>query len=149
MSEPESVAKLFAVMPPDSKDRFVDDTLAAIIHAMSNPKKSRKLIKAFFKGKKPTPQQKEYVNQLVIAFLYSIKEEFRYQWAYIVYKILRQPIPEDLPAKIEAVKARKYFHIGVSPEIFAKVNSLATKIGAQDGDQFFKHFLAKDASVNR
>jgi len=149
----QTLAETFGEMDDDAKTNFVDDTLTALIDASKNPKKQKAIWKTLTKhvvkrdqGKgKPIPQLtgkgKAFVNQVVVGLLYSMKEEFRYQWAYLIYTILNQPIPPDLPQKVEAVRRFKYIHAGLLPETYFAINKIAEELNVQNFDELFQHLI--------
>ena len=105
-----------------------------------------KLFGKFIKKGRPSAEDLETVNQLIIVFLYSVREEFRYHYATMIFKRLREssgiPIPEDLTIKLEAVRKLKFIHAGVSPEIYDKVYAEWERLGVQTFDELFNHLLS-------
>lgn len=151
MNKPKTLAETFGQMDEATKTRFVDDTLTTLIDASKDPKKQKQIWKTLTKhvvksekGKKITqlkPKGKAFINQVIVALLYSMKEEFRYQWACLIYTILNQPVPPNLPQKIEAVRSFQYIHAGLQPKTFQQLSDLATKLGIESFDELFQHLL--------
>jgi len=150
----KTLAETFGEMDDEAKTKFVDDTLTALIDASKNPKKQKTIWKTLTKhvkrdqGKEKgkakaelTEKGKAFINQVVVALLYSMKEEFRYQWAHLIYTILNQPVPPDLPQKIEAVRGFKYIHAGLLPETYFEVNKLAENLKVESFEELFQHLL--------
>jgi len=143
-------------MDDEAKTKFVDDTLTALIDASKDPKKQKTIWKTLTKhvvkrdqgkGKSThelTEKGKAFINQVVVALLYSMKEEFRYQWAHLIYTILNQPIPSDLPQKIEAVRGFKYIHAGLNPGTYFEVNKLAEDLKIESFEELFQHLLNRN-----
>jgi len=150
-AETKTVAETFGEMDDDAKTNFVDDTLVALIDASKDPKKQKAIWKTLTKHVvkrdkgKAIPQLTEkgraFINQIIVALLYSMKEEFRYEWAYLIYTILNQPVPPDLPQKIEAVRKFKYIHAGLLPETYQQVTELAEKLKVKNLDELFQQLL--------
>jgi len=151
--KPKTLAQMFGEMDDDARTKFIDDTMAALIDASKDPKKQKAIWKTLTKhvvkhdqGKekaKPqlTEKGKTFINQVVVALLYSMKEEFRYQWAFLIYTILNQPIPPDLPQKIEATRNLRYIHAGLQPQTYLEINNLAEKLKVQNFDELFQNLL--------
>jgi len=147
----KTLAETFSEMDDDAKTRFVDDTLTALIDASKDPKKQKAIWKTLTKhvvkrheGKaipQLTEKGKAFINQVIVALLYSMKEEFRYQWACLIYTILNQPVPPDIPQKIEAVRSFKYIHAGLTPKTYTEINNLATQLNVQDFEELFQHLI--------
>jgi len=147
----KTLAETFSEMDDDAKTKFVDDTLTALIDASKNPQKQKAIWKTLTKhvvkrhqGKampQLTEKGKAFINQVIVALLYSMKEEFRYQWAHLIYTILNQPVPPDLPQKIEAVRSFKYIHAGLTPKTYLEFNSLVTKLNVQNFEELFQHVI--------
>mgnify|MGYP007042414765 CR=1 FL=1 len=110
------------------------------------PKQLAKLFGRFIKKGRPSAEDLETVNQLIIVFLYSMREEFKYHYALMIFKRLKEssgiPIPEDLTTKLEAVRKLKFIHAGVSPEMYDKLYATWEKLGVQTYDEFFNHLLS-------
>lgn len=140
------VGVAFNTLNPEEKRRFADETLTVLVNM--KPKQIGKLFGKFVKKGRPSAEDLEIVNQLIIVFLYSVKEEFRYHYATMIFKRLKEaagvPIPEDLPAKLEEVRKLKFFHAGVSPEIYEKIYAKWEQGDFQTYDEFFSSLL--DAS---
>lgn len=149
--QPKTLAETFSEMDEEAKTKFVDDTLTALIDASKDPQKQKAIWKNLTKhvvkrheGKKIpqlTEKGKAFINQVVVALLFSMKEEFRYQWACLIYTILNQPVPPDLPQKIEAVRNYKYIHAGLQPQTYQDLNNIATKLDAQNFDELIQHLI--------
>jgi len=138
------VGEAFNSLNPDEKRRFCDETLTVLVNM--KPKQLGKLFGKFIKKGRPSAEDLETVNQLIIVFLYSVREEFRYHYATMIFKRLREssgiPIPEDLTIKLEAVRKLKFIHAGVSPEIYDKVYAEWERLGVQTFDELFNHLLS-------
>lgn len=147
----KTLAEIFGQMDEESKTKFVDDTLTSLIDASNDPKKQKaiwgtltKHVVKRHKGKKIpqlTPKGKAFINQVIVALLYSMKEEFRYQWAHLIYTILNQPVPKNLPQKIEAVRQYKYIHAGLHPQTYTQLNNIAIKQNVDTYEELFQHLI--------
>lgn len=120
------IAEDFRGLDPEDKRQFVDETLTVLLKM--KPKQVRKLLKKFAKRGRPSVKDLETVNQLIVCFLYSVKQEFMYHYATMVYKGLKQPIPEDLPEKLERVRQFKYIHMPMTPELYDKLRATFEKL---------------------
>jgi len=138
------VGEAFNSLNPEDKRQFTDANLTALVNM--KPKQLGKLISKFVKKGRPSTEDLEIVNQLIIIFLYSVKEEFRYHYATMIFKRLNEsagiPMPEDLSAKLEAVRKLRFIHAGVSSETYAKVYEEWNKLGVETFDEFFNHLLS-------
>lgn len=138
------VGEAFNSLNPDEKRQFTDETLTVLVNM--KPKQLAKLFTKFVKKGRPSAEDLETVNQLIIVFLYSVKEEFRYHYATMIFKRLKEsagiPIPEDLPTKLEAVRKLRFIHAGVSPEIYDKVYTEWEKRSFETFDELFNHLLS-------
>ena len=125
-----SVAERFTRMGEEAKEKFVEDTLDWLLKLTDNPKGAAKIFKNVGK-EKLTPEQEKTVNTLVVAFLYSLKDEFRYQWAGLIYKMLRQPIPDDLPEKLRRIRSIIFIHAPIeNPDLYNALRDLAVIYGS-------------------
>ena len=114
------VGEAFNKLNPDEKRKFVDQTLTVLVNM--TPKQMQKLFGSFVKRGRPSTKDLETINQLMIVFLYSVKEEFRYHYATMIFKRLPGvSVPKDLPVKIGAVRKLKFIHAGVTPEMYDKL----------------------------
>ncbi|GAI22709.1 unnamed protein product, partial [marine sediment metagenome] len=96
----------------------------------------------FVKRGRPSTKDLETINQLMIVFLYSVKEEFRYHYATMIFKRLPGvPVPKDLPVKIGAVRKLKFVHAGVTPEMYDKLYVEWDRLKSKSFDEFFGHLL--------
>lgn len=147
----KTLAETFSQMDDEAKIKFVDDTMTSLIDASKDPKKQKAIWKTLTKhvvkqdkGKaipQLTEKGKAFINQVIVALLFSMKEEFRYQWAYFIYTILNQPIPPDLPQKVEAVRNFRYIHAGLQPQTYSEINKLAEELNVQNFDELFQRLL--------
>lgn len=138
----------FLSLEEEAKNRFIDDTLNGLIAIMENPKALKKLLKGWLKKGRPKQEDLEAVNQLLITFLYSLKDEYKYQWAEIIYAILRRKwpnleFPEDLSAKMDKVKELKWLHLGVKPDIYDKLIKVMGEKNCATPEQLLNHLLTK------
>lgn len=136
------IGEAFNKLNPDDKRKFVDQTLTILVNM--RPKQMGKLFGSFVKRGRPSTKDLETVNQLMIVFLYSVKEEFRYHYATMIFKRLPGvPVPKDLPVKIGAVRKLKFIHAGVTPEMYDKLYGKWDELGVKSFDEFFGHLLAE------
>ena len=134
------VGELFNQKNPDEKRRFVDDTLTVLYNM--TPKQMGKLFGSFAKRGRPSTKDLETINQLMIVFLYSVKEAFRYHYATMIFKRLPGvSVPKDLPAKITAVRKLKFIEVGVTPEMYDKIYAEWDRLKPDSFDKFFHHLL--------
>ncbi|GAI19205.1 unnamed protein product [marine sediment metagenome] len=133
------VSELFNKKNPDEKRKFVDRTLTVLV----NVKKMQKLFGSFAKRGRPSTKDLEIINQMIVVFLYSVKEEFRYHYAAMIYKRLPGvSVPKDLPAKISAVRKLKFIQVGVNPKIYARIYAEWERSKAKSFDEFFGYLLS-------
>lgn len=130
----------FNKLDPASKRKFADDTLTQLVNMTK--RQMRKLFEKFMKKGKPSTKDLETINQLIVVFLYSVKEEFRYHYASMIYKGLNMALPEDLPEKLEAVRKLEWIHAGVEPELYSKLYHKWREYGVENFNDFFNHLLS-------
>ena len=140
------IAEEFNKFSVIKKREFVDETLTALVN-MKKEKLRKMFSKLFFKKGTPTTRDLETINQLVVVFLHSIKDEFKYHYASMVYKALRIPLPEDLPVKLEEVRSLEWLHFGVSMDTAQRLYNLWEKRGKPDYDSFFTELLEAQHNV--
>jgi len=139
-----TVAAMFAKLDDDQRNRFVDDTLSALINSISDPqaqKRFRRIMMKLQVRKKLRAKEQQWVNQIVVSFLWSVKEEFRYQMSYLIYLIFHQEPPGDLPAKIEETRQYLYIHAPLLPDTFTKLEAFAHATKSRNYDELFKNLL--------
>jgi len=137
------IAEAFNRLPPDKKHAFVDDTLTTLVN-MTREQMRKMFSSLFWKKGRPSTQDLETINQLIVVFTFSIKPEFQHHYASMIYKSLRVPIPPDLPEKLEEVRKLKWIHAGISPAVYDKLYAEFEKYG--DYDEFFTELLNKASS---
>ena len=126
------IVRKFSRMPEEKRVKFVEDTLEWLIDMAGDPKN---LVKAFsfVKKKRLSREDLRIINTIVTAFLYSIKDEFRYQWAELIYTLLQRPIPEDIPKKLRRIRKLRFLHMPLQDhELYQKLKDLAVLYGGWD-----------------
>jgi len=135
------VAQRFNMLDPESKRKFVDETLTVLVNM--SKKQMSKLLSKFVKKGKPSVKDLETINQLVVVFLYSVKPEYQYHYASMIFKGLNLPVPEDLPKKLQYVRKKRFIHADVSPKTYKRLYDAWEKLGVNDYDKFFNSLLDK------
>jgi uncharacterized protein YdeI (YjbR/CyaY-like superfamily) len=139
-----TISEEFNKLNPDQKRNYVDDTLTSLVNMKK--KEFDKLFKKFVKKGKPSAQDLETVNQIIVVFLHSVKDEFRYHYATMIYKSLKVPIPEDLPEKLVQVRQLKWLHFGLSPEVYDSLFAEWVKQKQPSFDVFFTNLVNANAN---
>jgi len=136
------VSEDFMNLTPQEQREFVDETLTALVN-MSRKKLSKFIAKTFFKKGKPTVQQMETANQLIVVFLWSVKEEFRYHFATMIFKSMpgMEEYLEHTREKLEQVRQLEPMHFLVSKPIGQKMFEEWKAQGFPDYDTFFSNLL--------
>ena len=135
------VSDAFNRLSPEEKRRFTDETLTVLVNMPK--KKMGKLLGKFFKRGRPSTKDLETINQLVVIFLYSIKNEFLYHYASMVFKGLQLPLPVNLPEKLLQVRQKVFLSdIGVSPDVYKRLYEAWKGMGNPDYDKFFSSLLS-------
>lgn len=132
----QDVVKIFSRLPDEKKIKFTEENLEAINKIMADPKTKTKFLRQFltlfFTSEKQniSPQQVQTMKQLLVSFLFSLKPEFMYEWAQIVDLTVGFPLPEGFEERKQYVKSRNWFHIGLKPELWRKVNEKMDELGS-------------------
>lgn len=135
------VSEDFMALSPQEQREFVDETLTTLVN-MPKKKLAKFFSKLFFKKGKPTAKQLETANQLIVTFLFSVKEEFRYHYATMVLKNMpNAEIPEDLPRKLEQIRQLTPLHFMVSDEVGSALYNEWNAQGCPHYDMFFSNLL--------
>lgn len=139
------VAERFNSLNPEEKRRHVDQTLTNLVNM--TVKQQKKLAEQLTGKGRPSEEKLELINHLLVVFLHSIKTEYRYHYATMIYKRLNQPIPPDLPKRLEQVRHLIFLSdIGVSPEVYKQLYELWEKMGNPPYDEFFSKLI--EANMN-
>jgi len=141
------IAQDFNSLNPDQQRIFVDETLTALVNMKK--KQMQKLFGKFVKRGRPSTQDLETINQLIVVFLHSVKTEFRYHYASMIYKSLNMALPPDIPKKLGQVRKYKWLHFGVSPKTYDVLFKDWEKRGRPDYDTFFTVLVEGAQSVER
>lgn len=139
-----TVAAMFAKLDDEQRNKFVDDTLSALINSIGEPqaqKRFRRIMMKLQVRKQLKEREQQWVNQIVVSFLWSVKEEFRYQMSYLIYLIFRQQPPSDLPKKIEETRQYLYIHAPLLSNTFTKLEAYAHATKSRNYDELFSNLL--------
>ena len=139
-----TVAAVFAKLDDDQRNKFVDDTLSALINSIADPESQKRFRRIMMKlqvRKQLKEKEQQWVNQIVVSFLWSVKEEFRYQMSFLIYLMFRQQPPEDLPQKISAIKQYMYIHAPLLPPTFSKLEAYAHATKSRNYDELVNNLL--------
>ena len=136
------VSEDFMQLTPQEQREFVDETLTALVN-MSKKKLSKFIGKTFFKKGKPTVAQMETANQLIVVFLWSVKEEFRYHFATMLFKNMpgMDEYLEHTRDKLEQVREQEPMHFLVSKPIGQRMFKEWEAEGFPAYDIFFDNLL--------
>jgi hypothetical protein len=136
------VSEEFMKLSPPEQREFVDETLTALVN-MNRKKLSKFISKLFFKKGPPTAKQLETANQLIVVFLWSIKEEFRYHFATMLFKNMpgMDEYLEHARSKLEQVREMEPLHFLVSKEVGQRLYAEWEAQGKPDYDTFFTNIL--------
>lgn len=135
------VAKDFKALDLDAKDKFVHATLKAIIKYIGKPKVRKKVFKTMMNPKRGLKKESiETLNQLILAFLWSIKPNFRYQWQETVFKFLGVPeaqvYAEQAARRAEELQnmGLRFVYLGLTPDGYEKIDKMLQEIGGKPLD---------------
>jgi len=136
------VSEEFMKLTPQEQREFVDETLTALVN-MSRKKLGKFFSKLFFKKGKPSAKQMETANQLIVVFLWSIKEEFRYHFATMIFKNMpgMEEYLEHTRDKLEQVREQEPMHFLVSKPIGQRMFKEWEFQGCPPYDTFFDNLL--------
>jgi hypothetical protein len=136
------VSEEFMKLTPQEQREFVDETLTALVN-MSRKKLAKFIQKLFFKKGRPTAKQIETANQLIIVFLWSIKEEFRYHFATMIFKNMpeMEEYLEHTRKKLEQVRELEPMHFLVSKAVGQRMFKEWESQGFPSYDAFFDNLL--------
>lgn len=142
-----SVAQDFSQLSDQSKNVFVWDTLDVLVNM--TPSQMKKMIKRFVKRGRPSKDDVEMIHLLVLMFLFSIKPEFRPIWGKLVYKFLKQPVPESIEQKVEDERNYSYLHIRLTQDMYERVTVFTNTMDPQDWNYIFDQLLPKQEQGDR
>lgn len=134
------IMKDFNELNPTDKREFCDESLTALVN-MNKKKLTKMFSKLFFKKGQPTVQDLETINQLIAVFLYSVKDEFSFHYASMIYKAFKMPLPANILEKLDEVRALEWLHIGVPKETYDKLYAAWKGQGFCDYGKFFEGLL--------
>jgi hypothetical protein len=136
------VSEEFMKLTPQEQREFVDETLTALVN-MNRKKLGKFFSKLFFKKGKPSAKQMETANQLIVVFLWSIKEEFRYHIATMIFKNMpgMEEYLEHTRDKLEQVREQEPMHFLVSKLIGKRMYDEWITQGSPPYDTFFDNLL--------
>lgn len=142
----KKVAVAFNNLAPDEKRKFADDTLTVLVNMSQN--QMGKLIKRIVRKGRPSEKDLETVNQLIVVFLYSVKPEFEYHYASMIYKAFKMPLPAELPHRLEQVRQLVFLNdIGVTPPVYKQLYNEWDKAGRPRYDDFFTKLLNAKSEI--
>ena len=136
----QKVAERFNKLPPDKKRKFVDDTLTELVN-MSR-KQMQKLFKKIVRKGRPSEKDLELLNQLIVVFIYSVRPEYQFHYASMIYKSLKIPLPPDLPQKLQRIRQVMFLSdISVSYPVYQRLYDDWTAKGSPPYDDYFTQVL--------
>ena len=136
----QKVAERFNKLPPDKKRKFVDDTLTELVN-MSR-KQMQKLFKKIVRKGRPSEKDLELLNQLIVVFIYSVRPEYQFHYASMIYKSLKIPLPPDLPEKLQRIRKVMFLSdISVSYPVYQRLYDDWTAKGSPSYDDYFTQQL--------
>lgn len=141
------IAQEFNTLNPDQQRIFVDETLTALVNMKK--KQMQKLFAKFVKRGRPSTKDLETINQLIVVFLHSLKTEFKYHYASMIYKALNMALPPDIPKKLQQVRMFRWLHFGVSPKTYDMMFAYWEKLGRPEYDAFFTVLVEGAQGVHR
>jgi len=137
-----SFIQRFTQLPDDKKREFAYKVLHAL--KLNVNKLIKNVILIFTGNKNPTKKDRDIFEQIFLTFLFTLKPEYSYDWAEVIDAALGRKPPKDYLEKLEAnkryVKSKKWFHIGLDPDLWDKVNEKMNELGSVDA--FFEKALA-------
>jgi DNA-directed RNA polymerase subunit F len=136
----QKVAERFNRLPPDKKRKFVDDTLTELVN-MSR-QQMQKLFKKIVRKGRPSEKDLELLNQLIVVFIYSVRPEYQFHYASMIYKSLKMPLPTDIPEKLQRIRQVMFLSdIGVSLEVYHRLFEDWTAKGSPPYNDYFTQLL--------
>ena len=135
-----SVAEQFDLLDPETKHKWVDEMLTALVN-MTAKQRKKFLSSTLMKQGKPTVKDMEKVNQLITCFLYSLRDEYRYHYAFMLLKALKLPT-HDIPGKLAKVRSFMWIHAAVKPETYKRMMTQwkSMKLDLNNFEHFDKFF---------
>lgn len=137
----EKIAKDFNRLSLEEKDAFASATISVILQAVGNPRLKKKIFKAMRNPKKKRgTQTTETITQLSTAFLWSIKPNYRYKWAQVLYKFLggehAELYAEHAQKRDEQLKQLnlRFVYLGLTDEGYKQINEFLSKLGSKPLD---------------
>jgi hypothetical protein len=92
----------------------------------------KKILTVLLAPEKANVSQKdiEMMQQILVSILFSTKPEYMYDLAEIIDLLVGYPLPENFEERKKYVKSLKWFHIGLPPELWEKVNKKMDELGS-------------------
>ena len=136
-----SFVQRFTMLPDDKKREFA----YRVLHALKlNVNKLLKDAFLILTGKKNPTERESYIfKEIFLTFIFTLKPEYSYDWAEVIDKAVGRKPPKEYLEKLEAnkrhVKSLRWFHIGLKPELWEKVNQKMNELGSVEA--FFEKAL--------
>ncbi len=147
MAEKLRVVQRFNRLSDEMKIKFTQQNLDALKAVLANPKAKaqffQKILKMLFAQGEVNISQKDMdmLHQILVSLLFSTKPEYLYDIAEIIDLTIGYPLPESFKERKNRVKSLKWFHIGLPPELWEKVNKKMNELGSVEN--FFIKALEK------
>lgn len=139
MSKKLTVVQVFSRLSDEKKIKFTEKNLEALRKMMANPKTKtaffQKFLTILFMPQQQTninPKDLKMLQQILVSFLFSLKPEFLYEWAQTIDLTVGYPLPKDFKQRKQQVKSKKWFHIGLPPDLWRKVSDKMNELGSVD-----------------
>ena len=136
-----SFVQRFSMLPDDKKREFAYRVLHAL--KLNVRKLLRDLVLILAGRKNPTEKESYIYKEIFLTFIFTLKPEYSYDWAEVIDKAVGRKPPKEYLEKLEAnkrhVKSLRWFHIGLKPELWEKVNQKMNELGSVEA--FFEKAL--------
>jgi hypothetical protein len=135
-TEKLKVVQKFSRLPDEKKIKFTQENLDALKKILQNPNTKaqlfKKILTVLLAPEKANVSQKdiEMMQQILVSILFSTKPEYMYDLAEIIDLLVGYPLPENFEERKKYVKSLKWFHIGLPPELWEKVNKKMDELGS-------------------
>jgi len=144
-----SFVQRFSMLSDDKKREFAYRVLHAL--KLNIHKLLRDLVLILAGKKNPTERESYIYKEIFLTFLFTLKPEYSYDWAEVIDKAVGRKPPKEYLEKLEAnkrhVKSLKWFHIGLKPELWEKVNQKMNELGSVEA--FFEKALEAMEQVEK
>ena len=130
------VVQKFSRLSDEKKIKFTQQNFDALKKILENPNTKAQLFKKILtvllapEKANVSPKDMDMMQQILVSILFSTKPEYMYDLAEIIDLLVGYPLPENFQERKNYVKSLKWFHIGLPPELWQKVNKKMDELGS-------------------